>query len=133
MKHKKQSGQNDCGVAAAAMVLGLPLRTVRAAAAKSPELFRVRGLTLVEMRELLEFFGTRWSVKIHALRNAKPLKDYPIPEGFSLLLIWPGSGRVSHWVAGFQGTIYDPKEHFPTAPGLALRRDFQVRAILRER
>jgi hypothetical protein len=123
MVHQKQRTTMDCGLAAAAMALGVEYEVVREAA---PEHCPRRGVRLREMMALLAELDPEGGWRVSNPRPRPSLEGWVsrrlfVPEGVRLLIVRRPEVSFGHWVAWEDGLVFDP-EHQGPRPVAGYRR-----------
>lgn len=100
----KQSQQNDCGIAAAAIACG---RSYRAAQSCDPNPDSLSGVSVIDMAELLSRLSrSQWRV---IKPRYRPLSGYRGDlAGVRIALIRGPAKPRGHWIAIVDGKVYDP-------------------------
>lgn len=128
LKHVRQKGKNDCGVAVLAMMGDMTYRQAAAYCVSGLG----RGVKLSEMLLALQSTtGTEWNVwrsrrQFQALFFSGVL---PVKERF-VVLVRPGNVRWGHWVCMDDGLVYDPEMPGPRIMGEYHRADWAAIRIL---
>jgi hypothetical protein len=122
----------DCGLAAAAMALGLEYEVVREAA---PAACLSRGVGLQVMLDLLQALRPGVSWKVQNPRPRPSLEAWAsrrlfVPPGTKLLIVRRPEVRFGHWVAYEDGLVFDPEYQGPRPVAGYRRRSWDLVRIV---
>lgn len=110
LRHVRQRGDADCGVAALAMAANVSYRqALRAFGSVVPV---SEGAMLIALRVLT---GQRW--RLYRTRKPKPLAECTAPKSTIVAGIYSPCGRNGHWIVvatvDGQAVVFDPGNQRP--------------------
>jgi len=123
LKLIRQKGENECGVASAAMACGASYRRALGLVSEGE---REAGLSVSGMLALLtELSGDVWVARNP--RPRRPVADYRRwPEGACVALVRREGERRGHYVMVAEGLVYDPEHVRPRPLASYPRRHWEL-------